>query len=224
MSSRLLSPKLTWSLTALFLLVPLALAQEDTSGAPGSSAEVARGFTFKTREVDLRLVFLAAAREAKANLILHGDVGGTVTVDVTGVEPLGFIEKYAQERGYAVRNANLGGPRPCRIILPEVAAAAYDQLSTTEDGEDEAGADSPADCNLDMMRGRLFDLVTQLRKPLGAKIIGTYPGDNWLGVSAREVQPLRLLHALAHTAGTAVTTKTDRSGLFYVVGPPPEGE
>ncbi|TPW09438.1 MAG: hypothetical protein FD129_2207 [bacterium] len=224
MSSRLLSPTLIWSLTALFLLVPLAMAQEDASGAPGSGAEAASGFTFKTREVDLKLVFLAAARQAKANLILHGDVGGTVTVDVTGVEPLGFIEKYAQERGYVVREATLGGPRPGRIILPEAAAAAYDQLSTIDDGEEEAGADSPADFNLDMMRGRLFDLVTQLRKPLGAKIIGTYPGDNWLGVSAKEVQPLRLLHALAHTAGTAVTTKTDETGLVYVVGPAPAGE
>lgn len=86
--------------TAFFLASP-------TPGLP---------FTFRSPNIDIKLVFQAIAREAKVNIILDKSVRGTIPLDLNNVDALEALKIIAAVNKLKVRKVEAGGSRDTYVV------------------------------------------------------------------------------------------------------------
>ncbi|TPW16083.1 MAG: type IV pilus assembly protein PilQ [bacterium] len=95
--------------------------------APGSA------FTFKSPNIDIKLVFQAIAREAKVNIILDKGVRGSIPLDLQNVDALEAMKIIASVNKLKVRKVEAGGQRDTYVIA---------EAGIIEEGFDKANSET----------------------------------------------------------------------------------
>ncbi len=88
-------------------------------------------FTFRSPNIDIKLVFQAIAREAKINIILDKSVRGAIPLDLNNVDALEAMKVIAKVNKLQVRQVQAGGNRDTYVVAaPNIIEEGFDNANS----------------------------------------------------------------------------------------------